>query len=728
MSAGKRRGKRPKFVQHAVERPTLRSRLEPLFTRVDGASLAAFRICFAGAMIWHLAKQFSTLGTGTVIDFLYGQTEFNFPYRGFEWVQPLPGPWLNLLFVAVLIAAALVGAGLFYRRAAITMFLGYSYVFLLEQSRYNNHYYLMCLLCFLLVIVPAGNRFSVDAWRAKRRGLNRQCGVPVWSIGLLRFQLFVMYFYGGIAKLNSDWLSGNPLIAPAELLHSNVSFIIGDWISAQNIALFMAWGGLWFDLSIGFLLLWRRTRLIAVFLCFAFHLHNHFIFPIGVFPALAFTATLIFLNPDWPVRLFKMRFFERFRTTSDPITSGSESFDNGPPTWPVSRVVIGFLACWIVFQLGVPLRHFLIEGDANWTEEGQDFSWRMMLRQKAAGSVTFVLSDSQLQYTDERGKSRIHWQHWPHDLPHSIHVPIESHKFNWGHHPGLTVTFEPCLGQRVVQRLETKDAARLDDIKESIQRKWLSLYGRSPDSIAETISLTEALRRIRDDIAATDDATDSKLKAEITEFVDQTLANLSQIGPGESNERFFVELTDFVTRLATSSYAPMIQGQLNRLHPFALQGADTGDQRFLVVKDVSIDDAALQQLAGNEPYLVWVDLGRLTPAAWKQLPRSFVSFESRQLRIIWNHFRELNRVQLDRFTIRPSMIHHYAGHIADSWQTDTGRRPEVRVHSSVMLNYKYPKSLIDPTVDLASVRYDRLRHNDWITQLDSRPIRQLARR
>lgn len=730
MSAGKRRNKRPQVVQPIVEQPTFQTRLQQsLFTRVDGASLAAFRICFALAMIWHLAKQFSTFGGGTVIDFLYGQTEFNFPYRGFEWVQPLPGPWLNLLFVVVVLAAVLVGAGLFYRQSAVTMFLGYSYIFLLEQSQYNNHYYLMCLLCLLLVIVPAGNRFSVDAWRTRRRGLPSEWDVPFWSIALLRFQLFVMYFFGGVAKLNSDWLSGSPLIAPAELLHGNVNFILGDWISAAGIALFMAWGGLFYDLSIGFLLLWSRTRILAMLVTFGFHLHNHFVFPIGVFPALAFTATLIFLNPDWPVRLFKLRLIERCKTKIGLITSAPEYVENEPATSaPCRRVVIGFLACWVVFQVGMPLRHYLIEGDANWTEEGQDFSWRMMLRQKAAGSVTFVLSDPQLQYTDDRGNSRIHWQHWPADLPHAIHVPIESHQFNWGHHPGLTVTFEPCLGQRVVQRLGPSEAARKESVKESIAQKWIALYGHGPESIAETISLPEALRWISDNIETKDDTADSSLRVEIINFIDGTLAKLDRLHPGDSNEQFFVEVTDFMTRLANSSYAPIVNEQLRRLHPFALQGADTGEDQFLVVEDASIDDEALQQLAGDEPYLVWVDLGRLTPAAWRQLPRSFVSFESRRLRIIWNHFRELNRVQLDRFTIRPSMIHHYAGHIADSWQSDTGRRPEVRVHSSVMLNYKYPKSLIDPTVDLASVPYERLRHNRWITQLESKPIQRLARR
>lgn len=713
--------------------------VERLFQPVDGASLAVFRICFALAMAWHLAKQFSTLGGGTVIDFLYGNAAFSFPYRGFEWVQPLPSPWLNLVFAGVLLAALLVVLGLYYRIAAIAMFLGYTYIFLLEQSRYNNHYYLMCLICFLLVFVPANTRFSVDAWRSRTCGSSGGGAVPFWSIALLRFQLFVMYFFGGIAKLNWDWLSGSPLLGPAELVRNNLCLPLGDWISVTGIALFLAWGGLFYDLLIGFLLLWSRTRVLAILLTFGFHLHNHLVFPIGVFPTLAFTATLIFLRPDWPIRLYHRIPIKRLhgslgavggiedRHAAKSVIAGHQSS---------RRFVIGLLACWTVFQVVVPLRHHWIAGDANWTEEGQDFSWRMMLRQKAAGSVTFVLADSGLQYTDDRGNSRIHWDRWPADLPHAIHVPIESHQFNWAHHPGLTVTFEPCLGQRVLQRLGPVGETQLEELKHSIQQKWISLYGHAPESVRETIGLPKALRNIRDEISnlKTDpDAqaleSDVVLQNEVTSFLDRSIVDLDSDGPAELNEAFFVELTDFLTRLETSRFRAIVRRQLCCLHPFSLQGANASDERFLVVKDPVIEDAvALNKLAGDEPYLVWVDLGRLTPAAWNQLPRAIVSFESRQLKILWNHFRELNRVQLDRFTIRPSMIHHYAGHVAESWESTTGRRPEVRVHSNVMLNYKYPKSLIDPSVDLASVPYLRLRHNDWITQLNSKPIRRMAQR
>jgi len=56
-------------------------------------------------------------------------------------------------------------------------------------------------------------------------------------------------------------------------------------------------------------------------------------------------------------------------------------------------------ACWLIvifitLQCLIPLRHHLYPGNVNWTEEGQRFSWRMMLRRKSASSTFYVKTDS----------------------------------------------------------------------------------------------------------------------------------------------------------------------------------------------------------------------------------------------------------------------------------------------------------------------------------------------
>src|SRR5207342_1729744 len=83
-------------------------------------------------------------------------------------------------------------------------------VFLLEEARYLNHFYLLCLISFLLVFLPAHRAFSVDAQLKPKL---RSRVAPAWTLWLMRFQVGVVYFFGGIAKLNGDWLRGVPLDA-----------------------------------------------------------------------------------------------------------------------------------------------------------------------------------------------------------------------------------------------------------------------------------------------------------------------------------------------------------------------------------------------------------------------------------------------------------------------------------------------------------------------------------
>src|SRR5207248_2890641 len=126
--------------------------------------------------------------------------KFIFPYHGLEWVRPWPEPFLTLHFVLLGVAGLLVALGLCYRTAAVAMTVLLTYVFLLDEMQYLNHVYLMCLLSFLLIWMPAQQCFSLDG--RGRRPANSKEGelVPFWPVFLLRAQLFIVYFYGGIAK------------------------------------------------------------------------------------------------------------------------------------------------------------------------------------------------------------------------------------------------------------------------------------------------------------------------------------------------------------------------------------------------------------------------------------------------------------------------------------------------------------------------------------------------
>ncbi|WP_434423142.1 HTTM domain-containing protein [Nannocystis pusilla] len=354
-----------------------------LFATVDIASLACFRVLFGLLMFVEVWSDLADIGE------FYVAPEFHFTFYGLSWVRPLAGDGMYVVFGVLGLAALCVTIGLCYRLAAAVFFVGISYVFLVEQALYLNHIYLIALISFLMIFVPAHRALSVDAWL---RPQLRADAAPAWALWLVRAQIGIPYFYAGLAKLNPDWLRGEPmrmwLIQREEL--PVAGWLLREWWAPY----FFSWGGLVFDLLVVPALLWRRTRVIAYVLALCFHLINTAVFSIGIFPWVMIAATTIFFEPGWPRRL----------------RNRAAAFVGAPPSpapilaWPPARLgraqeaTLAALAIYVGWQLLFPLRHWLYPGDVAWTEEGHKFAWRMKLRDKD-GYVRFFATDPELGAT-----------------------------------------------------------------------------------------------------------------------------------------------------------------------------------------------------------------------------------------------------------------------------------------------------------------------------------------
>lgn len=348
-----------------------------LFADVDIASLAAFRIAFGALMLvelWMLAPDIAAV---------YLEPGFHFTYYGLEWVRPWPGDGMYVHFAVLALAALGVAVGLFYRISALLFFLGIAYIFLLEQGTYLNHVYLITLLSFLMIFVPAQRAWSVDAWLRPRI---RAQTAPGWALWLLRAQVGIPYFYAGLAKLNPDWLRGEPV--RMWLAESTDAPLIGPLLTHEWVVYTFAYGGLLFDLLVVPALLWPRTRPFAYLFALAFHLTNATVFSIGIFPWLMIAATTIFFEPGWP-RALRDRLARLFDGPPRPRPALAPA---PARLRPRQRVIVALLVLYVGGQLLFPLRHWLYPGDVNWTEEGHKFSWRMKLRDKD-GSVRFFAVD-----------------------------------------------------------------------------------------------------------------------------------------------------------------------------------------------------------------------------------------------------------------------------------------------------------------------------------------------
>lgn len=357
-----------------------------IFKPVDISFLVSFRIVFGGVMLWEVYRYF-TYGW---ISRYFIEPAVTFTYYGFSWVKPWPGRGMYIHFFVLGLAAACVMVGFLYRIAAPVFFLAFTYSFLLDQTRYLNHFYLVCLISFLMCFLPAERAFSVDA--LLRRKI-RSDVVPIWTLWLLRAQVGIPYFYGGIAKLNSDWIrGGEPMriwLSPLTRMRGFGHIFASDWVVYSFVI-----GGLMIDLLVVPLLLWRRTRLFAFAAAVLFNLINAVIFEIGIFPWLMLGALLIFFPPDL-MRRFARAFMSPGEVTGDaepshaPKTIGEGS--SCPPLSSSQKVVAGLLAAYLAVQLLLPLRHYLYPGNVSWTEEGHNFAWHMKLRTKTGAAVFTVI-------------------------------------------------------------------------------------------------------------------------------------------------------------------------------------------------------------------------------------------------------------------------------------------------------------------------------------------------
>ena len=347
--------------------------------KIHAAPLAVFRIFFGLLMLGSLLRFY----INGWIDKLYLQPQFFFSYYGFEWVKPL-GAWTYLVFLIAGIASLFITLGWYYRLSMITFFLSFTYIELMDKTTYLNHYYFVSLLSFLLIFLPANAYFSVDAWKNSVRSFE---WIPRWCIDSIKLLLSIVYFYAGLAKLNSDWIMEAMPLKIWLTSKYDLPFI-GSFVHQNWVHYFFSWSGAAYDLAIPFLLWWRPTRGIAFLAVVVFHLMTGWLFPIGMFPYIMIVSALIFFEPPFHQQLLN--------PLRNILKYPRELFENNRMYFFPNRLSQKFtqtiLLLFFVGQLIIPFRYLLYPGELFWTEEGYRFSWRVMLMEKA-GYAQFKVVD-----------------------------------------------------------------------------------------------------------------------------------------------------------------------------------------------------------------------------------------------------------------------------------------------------------------------------------------------
>jgi vitamin K-dependent gamma-carboxylase len=345
-----------------------------LLTPVSAQGLRAFRVAF-GLMMAIAMGRFVVHGW---IDEFYVAPTLHFTYAGFGWIEPWPRWGMYAHVIAAGVAALCVAAGWRYRWSLSVFLVLFAYLELLDKTTYLNHYYFVTLLAALMLLLPLDRR---DAERPVAR----------WQLWMMRWQVGIVYFFAGVAKLNSDWLFKAQPLKLWFAANADVA-VIGPLLALPAAPWVASWASMLMDLSAPFLLCWRRTRLAMFGVVVAFHATTALLFNLGLFPWLMIAAATLFFDSNWPARHAQP---EGRRASAVPQR----------PLRGLGMTGTSLLSLHFLFQCVWPLRHHVYDTDLLWAEDGFRFSWNVMVMEKA-GSIAFDVKNP------KTGES---WRVYPHD-------------------------------------------------------------------------------------------------------------------------------------------------------------------------------------------------------------------------------------------------------------------------------------------------------------------------
>ena len=321
------------------------------------------------------------------IQLLYIEPSFHFSFFGFEWVKPLE-EYTYVLFAVCAVSAFFVAIGYKYYISIITFFLSFTYIELMDKTTYLNHYYFVSILSFLMIFLPANASYSLDSY-LKNQSYRY---TPKWCVDSIKLLLFIVYFYAGLAKINSDWLlEAQPLKIWLTTGSYDLPLIGNNIMQKEWFHYFMSWGGMFYDLLIPFILLYSRTRIYGFLLVVFFHIFTVILFPIGMFPYIMIVSSLIFFSSKTHKKLLDFVLKPAINRLNNLKQVNAVHIKR-------KKLAISIVFVFFIIQFIFPFRYAFYPGELFWNEQGYRFSWRVMLMEKR-GYTTFKIVDK------EKGKS-----------------------------------------------------------------------------------------------------------------------------------------------------------------------------------------------------------------------------------------------------------------------------------------------------------------------------------
>ena len=160
------------------------------------------------------------------------------------------------------------------------------------------------LLCFYLILMPSGARWSVDAWRESGRPTHDVEPFAVWPLRLVQIQMTLIYASTFIEKLRSpEWIDGTALYFVSRLDDVFGKFpvpsVLFDSLPALKL---MTWGVLAAEALIPLGLWIPRARPWALGAAVVFHLATDYAMNLFLFHWIMLVGLISFLPPPSRMR------------------------------------------------------------------------------------------------------------------------------------------------------------------------------------------------------------------------------------------------------------------------------------------------------------------------------------------------------------------------------------------------------------------------------------------
>jgi vitamin K-dependent gamma-carboxylase len=371
-----------------------------IFERVDPGILCMFRVVWALVILYEVWA--FSVNDYYQVRRKYFSSSILFPYYGFEFVKLCSFDQFVMILRVMQCSAFMVIFGCMYHVAMTSITLCFAYIFLLDETRFLNHFYLIVLVSAIMSFAPANSRVSVDSWMMPNLFYRKH--IYRYWYSLLQCQLLIVYVYAGNVKVNDDWLRGEPMrhwLLDQKDEKYDFVWRIGKWWIAPYL---FSYGGILFDMMIIPLLMGSKGILfnISSIVYVMFHIMNKLVMGIGVFPYMCIGFLLLFVSKK---SFSKMLGYDiiRYKKVAQCNTLKKQ-------------FMLLLLVIYMIVQLVVPLRWALYTtvDQHGWSDVASRFSWRMKAYDKECFNATVTIHlENDTKVIDPITMKHLNgYQHW----------------------------------------------------------------------------------------------------------------------------------------------------------------------------------------------------------------------------------------------------------------------------------------------------------------------------